>query len=217
MRALIQYWDKAFSDYKVFEDENVVRFSVKDFLDPIMSPIFVKKPFEGGDFPYLNLLTTEPIPSAFNFDYGEIHFPFKTQSANLFEVVELNSIIENQDYWGLVQDAFPKDIPFLKRLLPFLTTLPSKHEVGLFYQDQKLVAAVTLGHIQGTGVILNTMVHTSMRQCGMTQKIFAHVCRMAESSSLEKVCFWTQSPFLLKFAHLKGKYNLIKNQQGEFL
>ncbi len=128
----------------------------------------------------------------------------------LLEVVNMKEAIERKEFWILLTDAFPKDAPFLRALLPFLCTLPVSFRTAFLREKEKALGLVSVGAGGGAALVLNELVALSERGRGLSQCLSDAALNLAHGMGAKEAFFWTQHAFLGRHADRYDHYRIFE-------
>jgi hypothetical protein len=224
--ALPRFWDQAYSRYR----RPLARglgFHVPEFPHPLVSPNFAlgdRAAFlreNHGSLSHFNEIVPlghdqrGPAPSGFRletqFFLGERRVTRRDLPAGFsVTVVPLADAVKEEQLWNLIEDGFPRDAPFLRKLLPFLATLDADFRTAFLHNRGRTVGAVSIGAAAKASLVLNAVVPSAERGNGFSALLTDAAQSLSVASGAETALFWTEHAFFGKHADLFRHYRVFK-------
>lgn len=219
---LIQFWKETYAEFAAPIEEGL-GFHNPQFLDPLMSPNFVMGPldkFLAGNpkLAHFNLIQkgapSEELMNQYGFQLqkkftvGILDLRHESPSPQEFSTswLPLKEAISRDFFWLLIQDGFEKDLPLLKKLLPFLAESPARFETLILEHNGVPAAAITLGMQKEVALVLNAVVKKNARRLGLSHHLVTGAKNRLLSEKVLGAFFWTELPFLGDHANSTEQY-----------
>ncbi len=206
-----------FANYRLsskVQQENI-HFHIPNFQDPLMSPAFGK----------LNLIheIDSQVPHRVGqewlktFYLGSFNSSPNQQHQNIkeFKTLPLKEAIRKKIYWELLQDGFPQNIDFLKKLIPFLASLEKPHFVIFLYKNSQAVAMLTIGVSQNIGLILNAVIKSQYQGQWLTRPLYHLIQKFGNQYKIDQFLYWTIHRALTKYFDKAHLYSLYQNKASK--
>lgn len=211
MHPLIKFWQNCYGAFAYSLAEGV-GFSVPGFSDPLMSPRFVTGKLElflrdGGE--YFNWIgPAMESPSHYRkqveFFVGVADTHLATSSA---PVIPLRQALLRKDFWQLLEEGFPRDLTFLRVLLPYLARRPNADFQTVLLQEKgNTKAVITVGVSGGVALAMNAVVAKGERGKGLSQALAYEARVQAGKLGAKEIVFWSELEFLQRHARRVDSY-----------
>lgn len=167
------YWNEVFGKYK--EDNG--KFNIPGFPEPMMSKHFGVKNIIGP--------TTHQVKQTFKLCTFD---PLKVSLTERKSRCEpLNAAIMSEQFW-----EFQNNNVFIRRLLPFLNTLPQSHYHFFCKDNDKIIASALVGEAECGCFLFNFSVSEDARNRGMARKLLLEI---RDSFQEKRIFYWTVHPW----------------------
>jgi hypothetical protein len=123
------------------------------------------------------------------------------------EKIPLSEAISRAVYWQLLDQGFPRDAGFLRRLLPFLAGLDS-FTVIILRSKGEIHAMVTVGVAGRVALVMNAVVGEQFRGQGISRILAGAASDHSYRLGAEKAFFWTEHGFLGPYAEEQSRYRV---------
>lgn len=203
---LEKYWRSVFGQYR--SADHTYRLPL--FPDPLMSPNFGGPSYAG----YVNRITTAGIPTPRNFRPGP-RFKIGTCDITVWpapphelEIVPLHVAVTREDFWQILGESFPKDLPFLRNLLPFLPVTNAVYKTAFIKDRGEIAGLVNVGVSGGHALVLTAAILPQARGKKLTHHIVDIAGYVARKNGAHTAIYWTEYSYLLKYAHEIQDYQI---------
>jgi hypothetical protein len=224
--SLPRFWDQAYSRYR----RPLARglgFHVPEFPHPLVSPNFAlgdRAAFireNQGSLSHFNEIVPlghdqrGPAPDGFRletqFFLGEKQVTRRDLPAGFTaKVIPLSEAVKGEQLWDLIEDGFPRDAPFLRKLLPFLATLDADFHTAFLHNRGRTVGAVSIGAAAGASLVLNAVVPSAERGRGFSSLLTDAAQSLSIASGAQTALFWTEHAFFGRHADLVRHYRVFR-------
>jgi len=226
--AMIRFWEAAYCQYRRPLPEGL-GFHVPQFPFPLLSPNFVvgdRAKFlraNEGLLSHFNQIVPlghdqrNPPPPGFTlsqqFYLGERRIASKPLPPGFSSlIITLGKAVKGEELWDMLEDGFSKDAPFLRSLLPFLTTLEADFRTAFLLEDGKTVGAISVGVAGGAALVLNAVVPSAQRGRGLSQILTDLAQTVAVSRGATHAFFWTEHAFFGRHADSIQHYRIFEKK-----
>ncbi|MGZ3737150.1 MAG: hypothetical protein ACXVC0_19420 [Bdellovibrionota bacterium] len=226
--AMIRFWEAAYVQYRRPLAEGL-GFHVPQFPFPLLSPNFVVgnsarflRANEGllSHFNQIVPLGHDqrcPPPNGFRlsqqFYLGERRIASQPLPSGFSShVVTLGKALAGEELWDMLEDGFAKDAPFLRSLLPFLTTLEADFRTAFLREGGKTVGAISVGVAGGAALVLNAVVPGVERGRGLSAILTDLAQSVAVSRGATHAFFWTEHAFFGRHADAIQHYRIFEKK-----
>lgn len=228
--ALPRFWDQAYSRYRRPLPRGL-GFHVPEFPHPLVSPNFAlgdRAAFlraNEGMLPHFNEIVPlghdqrGPAPAGYRlemqFFLGERRVSRRDLPPGFsLSVKTLAEAASGEELWDLIADGFPRDAPFLRKLLPFLATLDADFRTAFLLDRGRTVGAVSVGVAAGSSLVLNAVVRARERGQGLSSFLSDAAQSLSVASGAETALFWTEHAFFGRHADLVRHYRVFRAWQA---
>lgn len=207
---LVTYWKSTFAQYNYAEGA----FFLPNFPDPIMSPIFT----EAG--PHQNRILSKNIPPPKNatliksFKVGTCRLNHWPDYLGPTEIQPLHVAVVRENFWQILEQSFPKDMAYLRKLLPFLPVTNALYKtIFIKTEDGRTAGLVNLGVSDHVALVLTAAILPEFRGHKLCRQIVNIAGSTAQKLGAEWAVYWTEHDFLLKYAHQVHHYQIFLRQK----
>jgi GNAT superfamily N-acetyltransferase len=221
--AIFSFWKAAYSRYRRPIAEGL-GFFVPEFPIPLLSPCFLtgeKTAFLRAN-PWLSHFNEvlplgygqrEAAPLGFRlemqFYLGERRIAANPLNSELaVQIMPLAEALNGEELWCLLGKGFPRDAPFLRTLLPFLTTLDADFRTIFLQERGNTVGVVSIGVAGGVALVLNAVTAPESRGRGVSRMLAQVAEDLAHRLGAERAFYWSELPFLGKHADIVRHYRI---------
>lgn len=218
MHPMVEYWQRVFADYQLPES---LSFKHPHFSDPLMSPCFLTGTLESlvstQNPPYFNYIGKPEniLPQAKELGYQcakefSLGFTDITSMAvscsHIVEAIPLEQALEKEIFYKLLEDGFPKDAPFLKKLLRALPQSKADYYTLFMKVDGEIAAMITTGLSDDIALVLNAVVHSSFRRQRLSRQLINATINFLKNHQVKKGYFWTELKEISQHGEQLDKY-----------
>lgn len=201
----IQYWNATHKEDAVaFTCGRAFEFP--GFPDPLMSPVFLSevtsRAVSGLPGHHFNCVGDQAELSAKAEALGfrcvkkfkiAVTNPKPTPSGP-FELLKLTDAVTQDWFWEILAEGFPKDLPFLRRLLPALA--PKNFHTIVISDDHGPTALMNLGITGPQALVMTAAVRVRARRQGLSHALVKAAHAVLLEAEVTEALFWTEHDFL---------------------
>lgn len=213
---LVQYWQSTFSAWSC--SDNPLTFLIPGFGDPVMSACFAEVDRRThynyiGDHP-LSALNGYSLSKSFSLGtYNLLNAASERESAEAM-TTPLADAIKLEHFWMILNGSFPNDLPYLRRLLPFLLETKAEYTTAFVIEANKPVGLVNVGVSGRNALVLTASILPNFRGRGLCHDLVGIAKNIARENGAETAMYWTEHPFLLRYADQIYAYQIFRRTQA---